>query len=89
MHHNDLGGDLGCLGTALVELLGGVVFSVSGFDMDLEVELTLVLVNVNVFFGRGAGALREPIDSNRSFPVIMTPKMVFATLEIFLQMLDF
>ena len=46
---------LGCLGTALVELLGGVAFSVSGFEMDLEVELTLVLVNVNgFFFGRGA-----------------------------------
>ena len=39
--------------------------------------------------GRGAGALREPIDSSRSFPVILTPKMVFATLEIFLHMLDF
>ena len=74
-----------------MELLGGVVFSVSGFEMDLEVELTLVLVNVNGFFwgGGGAGALREPIDSNRSFPVILTPKMVFATLEIFLHMLDF
>ena len=74
---------LGCLGTALVELLGGVVFSVSGF----EVELTLVLVNVNGL--GGAGALREPIDSNRSFTVILTPKMVFATLQIFLHMLDF
>ena len=73
-----------------MELLGGVVFSVSGFEMDLEVELTLVLVNVNsFFFGGGAGALREPIHSNRSFPVILTPKIVFATLEIFLHMLDF
>ena len=38
-----------------MELLGGVVFSVSGFEMDLEVELPLVLVNVNVngFGGRG------------------------------------
>ena len=77
-----------------MELLGGVVFSVSGFEMDLEVELTLVLVNVNGFSGGrvGAGALREPMDSNtlrepmdsnRSFPVILTPKIVFATLEIF------
>ena len=52
-----------------------------------------MLVNVNVFVlgggGGGAGALREPIDSNRSFPVILTPKMVFATLEIFLHILDF
>ena len=70
-----------------MELLGEVVFSVSGFEMDLEVELTLVLVNLDVFFfgGGGAGALREPIDSNRSFPVILIPKMVFAALEIFLQ----
>ena len=27
----------------------------------------------------GAGALREPIDSNSSFPVILTPSMVFAS----------
>ena len=45
---------LGGLGTALVEVLGEVVFSVSGFEMDLEVELILVLVNVNGFGGRGA-----------------------------------
>ena len=30
--------DLGCLGTALVEMLGG---EVDGFEMDLEVDLTL------------------------------------------------
>ena len=74
-----------------MESLGEVVFSVSGFEMDLEVELTLVLVDVNGFLegGRGAGAQREPIDSNRSFPVILTLKMVFVTLEIFLHMLDF
>ena len=42
-----------------MELLGGVVFSVSRFEMNLEVELTLVLVNVNVFFwGGGRGAER-------------------------------
>ena len=71
-----------------MELLGGVGFSVSGFEMDLEI--TLVLVSVDGFFWGGvAGALREPIDSNRSFPVILAPKMVFATLEIFLRMLDF
>ena len=38
-----------------MELLGGVGFSVSGFEMDLEVELTLVLVSVNGFFGVGGG----------------------------------
>ena len=54
---------LGCLGTALVELLGGEVdFNViDGFGMSLEVELTLVLINVKGF-GGGAGALREPMD---------------------------
>ena len=41
------------------------------------------------FFGGGAGALREPIDSNRSFPVILTPKTAFATLETLMHMLDF
>ena len=42
--------DLGCLGTTLVEMLGGEVdFSVDGFEMDLEVELTLELVNVKGF----------------------------------------
>ena len=60
--------------------------------MDLEVELTLELVNVKGFFwggGEGAGALRVPIDSNSSFPVILTLRIVFATLEIFRHMLDF
>ena len=80
--------DLDCLGTALVELLGGEVdFSMDGFEMDLEVELTLELVNVKRFFwrggGGGAGALREPIDSNSSFLVILTLGIVFTTLEIF------
>ena len=38
----------------------------------------------------GAGALREPMDSNSSFPVILTPNIVFATLETsFRHMLDF
>ena len=84
---------LGCLRTALVELLVGEVdISVeNGFEMGLEVELTLMLANVKGFFvgGGGAGALREPIDSNRSFPVILTLRMVFAALEIFRHMLDF
>ena len=46
MRYNGLVGDIGCLETALVELLGKVDFSVSGFEIGLEVELTLVLVNV-------------------------------------------
>ena len=64
---------LGCLGTALVELLGGKAYfnTVSGFEVDLEVELTLVLVMVKGLGGGGAGALRGPIDSNRSFAVML------------------
>ena len=64
---------LGCLGTALVELLEGEVdFNVSGFEVGLEVELTFVLVNVKGLGGGGggAGALSGPIDSNRSFAVM-------------------
>ena len=38
-----------------MELLRGVGFSVSGFEMDLEVELTLVLVSVNGFLWGGGG----------------------------------
>ena len=53
MHYSDLVGGFRLLGAALVELLGGVGFSVSGFEVDLEVELTLVLVNVNGLGGGG------------------------------------
>ena len=81
--------DLGCLGTALVELLGGEGdFKVmDGFEVDLEDEFTLLLVNVKGL--GGAGALREPIDSNRSFPVISNPKMFLAAFETLRHMLDF
>ena len=80
---------VGCLGTALVALLGGDMdFKiVDGFVMVLETGLTLVLVNVKGL-GR-AGALREPIDSNRSFPVMSTLRIVLAPSEIFRHMLDF
>ena len=52
---------LGCLGTALVESLGGEVdFNVvSGFEVDLEFELTLVLVNVK--------GLRGSRDTERTY----------------------
>ena len=48
---------LGCLGTALVELLGGEAdFKVvGGFEVGLVVEFTLVLVNVNGLGGGGGG----------------------------------
>ena len=79
---------LGCLGTALVEVLVGEVdLDMDGFEVVLEPEFTLVLVKVKGL--GGAGALREPIDSNSSFPVILTPSMVFATLKTFRHMLDF
>ena len=54
MHYLEV---LGCLGTALVELLGGEVdFKVmDGFEVILVDEFTLVLVNVKGFEG-GAGS---------------------------------
>ena len=63
--------DLGYLGPALVELLGGEVDIkvMDGFEVVLVDEFTLVLLNVKGLGGGGGGggALREPIDSNRSF----------------------
>ena len=51
--------DLGCLGTTLVELLGGEVdFEViDGFEVVLVDKYTLVLVNVKGL-GRGGGGGR-------------------------------
>ena len=54
---NLLGG-IGCLGAALVDLLGGDMdFNImdDGFVMDLETGFTLVLVNVNCLGGGGGG----------------------------------
>ena len=50
-----------------MELLSGEVdFNiVNGFEGSVEAELTLVLVKA--WGGGGAGALRGPTDSNRSF----------------------
>ena len=72
---------LDCLRAALVVLLGGVMDfnTMDAFGMVLETGLTLVLVNLNG--AGGAGALREPIDSNRSFPVMLTFRIVLAALE--------
>ena len=80
---------LDCLGAALVVLLGGVInFStVDAFGMVLETGLTLVLMNLNG--AGGTGALREPIDSNRSFPVMSTFNIILAALETLRTMLDF
>ena len=71
-----------------MEVLGGEVdLDVDGFEMVLEPEFTLVLVKVK---GLGeAGVLSEPIDSNSSFSVTLTPSMVFARLETLRHMLDF
>ena len=60
---------------------------VDGFVMDLETGFPLSFMNVN---GLGeAEMLREPMDSNRSFPVMSTLKIVLAAFEIFRHMLHF
>ena len=77
---NLLGG-LRLLRTALVDLLGRVMdFSnVDAFGMFLETGLTLVLMNVKGL--GGARTLRQPTDSNRSFPVMSTFGIVLAAFE--------
>ena len=55
--------------------------------MVLETGLTLVLVNLSDAVG--AGVQREPTDSNRSFPVMSTSRIVLAALETLRHMLDF
>ena len=68
-----------------MEVLGGEVdLEVDGFEVTLEPEFTWVFVKVKGL--GGAGSLREQMDSNSSFPVILTPSIVFATLR---HMLDF
>ena len=67
---------IGCLGAALVVLwVGDMDFKIAdGAMMDLWAGFTLVLVGVNGWGGGGGGAgvLREPMDSNKSFPVMHT-----------------
>ena len=71
-----------------MDILGGEVdFSVDGLMGCFEAEFTLAFVNVNGL--GGARALREPIDSNSSFPVIPTFSMFLAALEILRHRLDF
>ena len=81
---------IGCLGVALVVLLvGDMDFKiVDGFVMGLWTGFTSVVVNVNGLRG-GAGALREPTDSNKSFPVMSTLRIVFAAFKILRHLLDF
>ena len=56
-----------------------------GFVMALETGFTLVLVNVNGLGGGGGGGrgLRKPMNSNRSFPVMSTFKIVFSCIRYF------
>ena len=56
--------DLGCLGTALVKLLGGeVAFKVmDGFEVVLRDELILVLANWKCLGGGGGGRSAERPD---------------------------
>ena len=71
-----------------MEVLGGEVdLEVDSFEVTLEPEFTWVLVKEKGL--GGAGALREPMDSNSSFPVILTPSIVLATVETLWHMLDF
>ena len=84
----------GCLESALVSLLDGHMdFKiVDGFVMTLETGFTFVLMNVNGLGGEGgggAGALRGPIDSNRSFLVMLTFGIILAAFEIFRHMQNF
>ena len=69
------------------ELVGEMGLGMDDFEVILEPGFTWVFVKVKGL--GGAGALREPMDSNSSFPVILTPSTVFATLETFRHMLDF
>ena len=71
-----------------MEVLGGEVdLEEDGFEVTLEPEFTWVLVKVKGL--GGAGALREPMDSNSSFPIILTPSIVLVTVETLRHMLDF
>ena len=71
-----------------MEVSGGeVVLEVDGFVVTLEPEFTWVFVKIKGL--GGAGVLREPMDSNSSFPVILMPSIVLATVETFQHMLDF
>ena len=81
-----------------MELLGGEVdFKVmDGFEVVLVDEFTLVLVNVKKGLGEGGGgrgeggrALREPINSNRSFPVMSNLRIFLAACETLRHILDF
>ena len=69
------------------ELVGEMDLGMDDLEVTLEPQFTWVFVKVKGL--GGAGALREPMDSNSSFPVILTPSIVFATLETFRRILDF
>ena len=77
---------LACLGTSLVELLGGEVdFRVmDGFEGGFGGRVYFGTRECEGFRGgegeKGAGALRGPIDSNRSFAVMSNLRM-FQLLE--------
>ena len=68
-------------------LVGEMGVGMDDFEVTLEPEFTWVFVKVKGL--RGAGALREPMDSNSSVPVVLTPIIVFATFETFRHMFDF
>ena len=89
MHYSDLLGGFRLFGDSLGGITGGEVdFKVvGGFEVGLVVEFPLVLVNVKGL--GGAEALRGPIDSNRSFPVMSNLRIFLAACETLRHILDF
>ena len=88
MTYNGLSGGFRLLGDSLnggLRWRGG--FRSGWFCGDFGARVHCVLVKVKDL--GGAGALREPMDSNSSFPVILTPSIVLATVETLRHMLDF
>ena len=71
------------------ELVGEMGLGMDDLEVTLEPEFTWVFVKVKGL--GGAGALREPMDSNSSFPVILTPgiETFRPGIETFRHMLDF
>ena len=69
------------------ELVGERGLGMDDLEVTLEPEFTWLFVKVKGL--GGAGVLREPMDSNSSFPVILMLSIVFATFETFQHMLDF
>ena len=63
------------------ELVAEMGLGMDDLEVTLEPEFTWVFIKVK---GQGgAGALRELMDSNSSFPVILTPSIVLLHWKLF------